>query len=129
MAILQQYSDLLLRGRVSVGYTYFTGLAKMDIAPGSASLAPLRVTPGTLLSSTVSGAIENDGDNLYWTDSDGVRSPLLSTVNYSQYGLSVLQAGRLATGRYIGIGGGVVAEASLFSGEGDLVLQVSSVHA
>lgn len=42
---------------------------------------------------------------------------------------SVLQASRLSTGRYIGIGGGVTAEASQFNGESDLILQVSSVSA
>ncbi len=99
------YSDVLLKGKTSVGYDYFTALARLDIAGGITSLPSVRIGVGTLTNIPVSGAIENDGINLYWTDTNGIRNPLITASNYNGYVTSVLQASRLSTGRYIGIGG------------------------
>jgi len=123
------YSDVLLKGKTSVGYDYFTALARLDIAGGITSLPSVRIGVGTLTNIPVSGAIENDGINLYWTDTNGIRNPLITASNYNGYVTSVLQASRLTTGRLIGIGGAITVPAHEFTGESDLLLQASHVNA
>ena len=58
-------------GRVGIGTA--TPSAKLQIAEGTSSLAPLKFTSGTLLSSAQSGTMEYDGFNFYLTDANSVR--------------------------------------------------------
>lgn len=61
-------------GQLGIGITSPT--AALHIKAGTNSLAPLKINPGVLLSSTENGAIESDGTHLYWTDSGGTRKQL-----------------------------------------------------
>ena len=54
-------------------------IAKLNIAAGTATVAPLMFTDGTNLTTPVSGAIEFDGTSLYYTDSGNVRHALGTT--------------------------------------------------
>lgn len=67
-----------------------TGTAWVTIAGGTASpdVAPLKITPGTLTATAQSGAIENDGNHLYYVNSvptriqlDGQGTSLLASNN------------------------------------------------
>lgn len=64
-------------GNVGVGTTAPT--ARMHLAAGSISKAPLKFTSGTLLSSPQAGSIEYDGYNLYLTDGANTRYQLVGT--------------------------------------------------
>ena len=64
-------------GNVGVGTT--TPTARMHLAAGSISKAPLKLTSGTLLSSPQAGSIEYDGYNLYLTDGANNRYQLVGT--------------------------------------------------
>lgn len=69
--------------RLGIGTT--TPAAKVDIAAGSTSYAPLKIASGTLLSSTQSGAIEYDGSFLYFTDSGAYRQALAKSAYGEMY--------------------------------------------
>ncbi|AZZ37706.1 hypothetical protein CIK05_13170 [Bdellovibrio sp. qaytius] len=58
-------------GKVGVGT--LTPTARFHVAAGSASMAPLKLTSGTLLTTPTSGSIEYDGANLYITDATNTR--------------------------------------------------------
>lgn len=60
---------------------------ELTLPVGTTTLAPLNIPPGTLLTSPVSGSIENDGTNLYYTDSTPTRKVL---------GAPILTAGSVA---------------------------------
>jgi hypothetical protein len=64
-------------GNVGIGTT--TSTAKLTIAAGSTGTAPLQLTAGTNLSTPLSGAIEYDGTNLYFTNSSAARQTLATT--------------------------------------------------
>ncbi|MCM2354759.1 MAG: tail fiber domain-containing protein, partial [Pseudobdellovibrio sp.] len=61
-------------GNVGIGTT--NPVAKLHLASGTASVAPLKLTSGTLLSSPASGTIEFDGSQLYFTDGANTRRAL-----------------------------------------------------
>lgn len=63
-------------GNVGVGTT--APSAKLHIASGTSSLAPLKFTSGTLMSSPGAGSVEYDGFNLYFTDGANTRRTLAS---------------------------------------------------
>jgi len=52
--------------------------ARLHLPAGTtaAGSAPLKIEPGTNMSSTENGAIESNGTHLYWTDSGGTRHQL-----------------------------------------------------
>lgn len=52
----------------------------LTLVTGSTARAPLRIPSGTLATTPVSGNIENDGSNIYWTNSVPTRQKL---VNFS----------------------------------------------
>ncbi|WP_409479016.1 tail fiber domain-containing protein [Pseudobdellovibrio sp. HCB154] len=60
----------------NVGISTLTPNAKLHLAAGTTSTAPLKLTSGTLLSSPTSGAIEYDGSQLYFTDGSNTRRAL-----------------------------------------------------
>ena len=64
-------------GNVGIGTT--TPTAKLHLASGSTSIAPLKITAGNLLTTPADGAIEYDGTSLYYTDSTNTRRALAST--------------------------------------------------
>jgi len=64
-------------GSVGIGTTSPTAL--LNLAAGTATLAPLQLTSGTNLTTPLSGAIEYDGTNLYYTDSTATRRTIAST--------------------------------------------------
>lgn len=59
---------------VAIGVS--TPTARLYIASGTASLAPLKLASGTLLSAPAAGSIEYDGSYLYFTDGTNVRRAL-----------------------------------------------------
>ena len=61
------------------GATSFGGT--INLATGTASKAALQFTTGVNLSTPVSGAIEYDGTNLYYTNSSAARQTLATTAN------------------------------------------------
>ena len=63
----------------NTGFGITVPAAKVDIAAGSATVAPLHITAGTNLTTPVSGSIENDGTNLYYTNSSNLRQALITT--------------------------------------------------
>jgi len=64
-------SSIYYTGNIGVGILNPT--AKLELASGTASVAPLKFTSGTLLSSAQSGTMEYDGFNFYLTDSTNTR--------------------------------------------------------
>ncbi|MCM2352917.1 MAG: tail fiber domain-containing protein [Pseudobdellovibrio sp.] len=62
---------ILKNGNVGIGIIAPT--AKLHLVSGTASVAPLKFTSGTLLSSPQSGTMEYDGTNFYLTDSTNTR--------------------------------------------------------
>jgi len=65
------------KGRVAVGMGS-TPTARLHIAAGTSSTAPLKFMTGILLASPQPGAIEYDGTNYYFTDSTGTRKSINS---------------------------------------------------
>lgn len=63
---------------VSVGLAQTAPTARLHLPAGQAgaNLAPLKIDPGVLNTTAVSGCIESDGTHLYWTDSSGSRKQL-----------------------------------------------------
>lgn len=73
--------------RISISSTGETGImvapstdARLTIGNGSTTRASLRLMSGSLLTAPISGAIENDGTNLYYTDNTPTRYALLTTA-------------------------------------------------
>ena len=62
-----------------VGIGIVTATSKLHLAAGTTTLAPLKLTSGSLLSSTEAGAIEYDGTDLYISNASG-RYPLTRGV-------------------------------------------------
>lgn len=58
-------------GLIGVGTANPT--ASLHIKAGTATVAPLKLTAGTNLTTPQAGAFEYDGTNLYFTKGDGVR--------------------------------------------------------
>ena len=75
-------SGISYSGNVGIGTTSAT--AKLNIAAGTATVAPLQLTAGTNLTTPLSGAIEYDGSNLYYTDSTAARHTLSSSTGGAQ---------------------------------------------
>lgn len=78
-------SDIYRSSKVGIGVT--TPTARLHIGAGSTSAnsASLKINPGSLLTSPENGAIENDGDDLYYTDDSNTRHKLIHGGNISQY--------------------------------------------
>jgi len=68
--------DITIDGHGYVGIGVTNPLAKFDIAAGTSAVASLRMGAGSLLTTPVSGAIEYDGTNLYYTNSTPKRQTL-----------------------------------------------------
>lgn len=69
-------NDSRVTGAVQSNGGTMTGM--LTLAAGTTSLAPLRVPAGTLVTTAASGNIENDGTNLYFTNSTPARQTLAS---------------------------------------------------
>jgi len=70
-------------GNVGAGTTAPT--AKLHLASGTTSVAPLKFTSGTLLTSPQSGTIEYDGANFYVTDGTATRRAIAANTNPGTY--------------------------------------------
>jgi hypothetical protein len=60
----------------SLGIGTSTLIGKLNLVGGTATVAPVIINAGINLTTPVSGAIENDGSNLYYTDATSVRHKL-----------------------------------------------------
>jgi len=60
----------------NTGFQVTSPTAKVHIDGGDASLAPLKIGSGTLLTTEEPGSIENDGNHLYYTNDTGTRYQL-----------------------------------------------------
>ena len=69
--------------RLGIGIT--TPTARFHLASGSTSVAPLKITSGSLLVSPSDGSIEYDGTFLYYTDATNTRRTLSSTGGNNTY--------------------------------------------
>ena len=65
--------ELNIFGNGDVGIGLTSPSAKLQITSGTASVAPLKFTSGTLLTSAQSGTMEYDGFNFYLTDGNNQR--------------------------------------------------------
>lgn len=76
---------MAIRNDGTVGVGVLNPTAKMHLSAGAASMAPLKLTSGTLLSSPQSGTIEYDGANFYLTDGTNTRKAILTDTggNYA----------------------------------------------
>jgi len=70
---------LRLSGGTLTGNVSMSGSVSLNLAPGSASTAPLVFTSGTLKSSATAGSIEFSGGNMYYTDTGNTRRTFAST--------------------------------------------------
>lgn len=93
--------------------------ARLQIATAStgvAGTAPIKIAPGTFLSTPESGAIESSGSQLAWTNSGGTRRILVNEVAAATLFNKTLDVGSNSiTGtasRVVQFGAGGVAEAS-----------------
>lgn len=83
---------------LSVG-TLATPTALITIAGGTTAEPPLLVTAGTNTTTPISGAVENDGTNLYYTNSSAVRQTL-ETIAKTTSNISSNTTGSSAVGTY-----------------------------
>ncbi|MGZ3769156.1 MAG: tail fiber domain-containing protein [Bdellovibrio sp.] len=67
-------NDSRITGSLQTSGGTMTGM--LTLATGTASLSPLRLPSGTLVTTPVAGNLESDGSNLYWTDSTATRQKL-----------------------------------------------------
>lgn len=75
--------NAIVRNNMGIGITAPT--ARLHLASGTTSLAPLRLTSSPLLTTAVSGAIEYDGSNLYFTDGTNTRRTIAATAGAGTY--------------------------------------------
>lgn len=89
--------------------------SNLQIAAGTTSIAPLIINSGTNLTSAVSGAIENDGTNLYYTSSTPTRQKVLTnyTVGTVLQVLSATKQDTFTTTTALSSGGVVVTGLSV----------------
>jgi hypothetical protein len=87
----------------------------LSVATGTASIAPLRFTAGTNLTTTVAGAVEWNGTNLFITNSSLVRK----TLAYTDSNITG-SAASLATGYTISLTGDVSYTSGAFNGTGNV---------
>lgn len=66
-------TTFVVRNDGNIGVGTGSPTARLHLAGGSSTLAPLRLSSGTINSTPVAGAIENDGSYLYYTDDANVR--------------------------------------------------------
>ena len=70
-------------GNVGIGVTAPSAALQLKAGTATAGTAPLKLTSGALLGTAEAGAIEYDGDNLYYTNSSNARQTL-ATVGGAQ---------------------------------------------
>lgn len=63
-------------GNIGIGVTSPTARLHLPACTAAANTASLKIDAGALATVAVSGNIESDGTNLYWTDSGGTRRQL-----------------------------------------------------
>ena len=73
------YGDINLIAKLGVGLS--SPSARIQIASGSTSMAPLKINSGTLLTSAQAGAIEYDGVNFYLTDNTNTRRSIATVAS------------------------------------------------
>jgi hypothetical protein len=76
---LSQNFALLLNpngGNVGIGITSPTAYLHLKAGTATANTAPIKIDPGVVNTTPVSGCIESDGTHLYWVDSGGTRRQL-----------------------------------------------------
>lgn len=71
-------------GMIGVGINP-TGVGRFELAAGTASYVPLKLTEGVNKTTPVSGGIEYDGTRLYVTDNNAVRQTLVQAAYGSLY--------------------------------------------
>ena len=69
-------ANLLITGNVGIGTTSPTARLHLPASTASENTASLKITPGVVATTPVTGNIESDGTHLYWTDSGGTRKQL-----------------------------------------------------
>ena len=84
------YTDVLVRGYQNVGYENLQDNARLDVAGGDNEIAPFKIGVGALTTVPRPGAIENVGDDIFWTDSFGERHSLLKADSTVENSLSLL---------------------------------------
>jgi hypothetical protein len=87
--------NLWLSGKASVGTTSTSSI--LNVGAGSTSTAPLTIAAGTNLTTPTSGAIENDGSNLYYTNSSNQRYALLTATANTPQIISIANVGNSTT--------------------------------
>jgi len=70
-------------GNMGIGIVAPT--ARLHLASGTTSVAPLRLTSSPLLTTAVSGAIEYDGTSLYYTDDTNTRRVIAANTSSGTY--------------------------------------------
>ena len=110
-------SEISITGSTTgkIGITVVTPTARLHLpaTTATASMASLKIDPGTLLSTPESGAIETINAHIYWTNSSGVRLQLdnqdasISLTTTGTSGAATLIAGVLNIPVYGGSGGGI----------------------
>lgn len=68
---------VLQGGNVGIGVTAPTAALHLPASTAAAGTASLKITPGVVATTPVSGNIESDGTHLYWTDSGNVRHTII----------------------------------------------------
>lgn len=83
--------DIFASGNIGMGITTDSTSAKLQLKAGTATVAPLTIAAGTNLTTTVAGAIENNGTHLFYTAANaGTRFQL------DQQGVAFLASGSAA---------------------------------
>ena len=90
---------MLGTGNVGIGTTVPTAVLHLKAGTATASTAPLKLTSGTVLTTSEAGAVEYDGTHLYFTAADagtryqldqqgGSQTPWTSAINAAGYTLN-----------------------------------------
>jgi len=69
-------NGLIVEGNVGIGTASPTAKLHLPASTAAANTASLKITPGIVATTPVSGNIESDGTHLWWTDSGGTRRQL-----------------------------------------------------
>ncbi|WP_413943279.1 tail fiber domain-containing protein [Bdellovibrio sp. HCB-162] len=126
-------NDSRITGALQNSGGAMTGM--LTLAPGTTSLSPMRIPAGTLVGTAVSGNIESDGANLYWTNNSPSRQKLASYIGTAANGQLLIGNGsgftlaNITGGSGITVtnsAGGITIAAS--GGGGGTVTNVSSAN-